>query len=77
MGKLKERIRQRREKLLSILPTNPAKGMTFEEIANAVGYSIATIRVDLNSLRAEKLVECDDSRRPYKWYKTNKKGGRG
>jgi len=72
LGRLEQRIQQRREKLLSTLPTNPTEGKTYEEIANEVGYSVATIRADLDSLQAEKRIKCDDSRRPYKWYKIGK-----
>lgn len=72
LGRLEQRIQQRKEKIVNVLPTNPSEGKTYEEIANEVGYSVATVRADLDSLEAEKCVKCDDSRRPYKWYKVAK-----
>jgi predicted ArsR family transcriptional regulator len=69
MGKTKTRTQVRREKLLEVLPHDLGKGKTYVEVASLVSYSTATIRTDLEALKAKGLVECDDSRRPFKWYR--------
>jgi len=69
MGKLNERIRNRRNSILALLPTECDKGKTYDEVASETEYSVATVRGDLDALKARGLVGCDDSRRPFKWYK--------
>lgn len=69
MGKINERIHKRQDGILAILPCEREKGKTYEEVAKETEYSVATARNDLERLRERKVVGCDDSRRPFKWYR--------
>lgn len=72
MGTANKRIQKRRDSILAALPSGEANGKTYPEVAKGTDFSVATIRNDLNWLRGQKLVGCDDSRTPFKWYRTNK-----
>jgi len=68
MGKVNDRIENRRTAILAKLPLDENKGKTYDEIASETEYSTATIRGDLQALQAKGLVGCD-TRRPFKWYR--------
>lgn len=69
MGKTDSRMSKRRQHILDILPTKKGQGKTYDEIAAETEYSVATVRGDLDSLRVQKIIGCDDSRRPFKWFR--------
>ena len=72
MGKVNDRIDNRRASILALLPLDESKGKTFDEIASETEYSVATVRGDQQALEAKGLVGCD-TRRPFKWYRIAKR----
>jgi DNA-binding IclR family transcriptional regulator len=72
MGTANKRIQRRRDDILASLPYGEANGKTYTEVAKKTDFSVATVRNDLDWMRAQGFVGCDDSRTPFKWYKTDK-----
>ncbi|MDP3104734.1 MAG: hypothetical protein Q8M95_09020 [Candidatus Methanoperedens sp.] len=70
-GSKDKRITARRKKLLEFLPSDINGGKTYNDIAEYVGYSIATVSNDLEVLKTARLIDCT-SDRPAKWFTTNK-----